>query len=242
VITAAKRWDSELEKLIDAVASQTYQNIEHIIKLGTDCEKGLIKKYEQDYSNLVVLTEKDIGIYDALNISLNAITGELVIFLHVGDYWESVNHVSYINSIFQNDPSLDLVYGNVLFKDGPHVRRKWISSPFKKWKLLFGWMPPHTSVTAKKALYGAVGPFKQNFRVAGDYEWLVRALQKTGINARYDKEIYVMMKPAGLSSNSWRNILLKINEDYAAITDKKLLGWATVILKRIYKLSHLVRK
>ena len=235
VITIAKTWGSEVEDTIKQVSMQCDVSIQHIIKIGSGLDKDITKGISKLYPNLTILSSPDSGIYHALNLAISHVSGELIIFLHVGDNWRDKFFLKRVKTYFENDPSLDLVYGNVTFCKDNVPSRIWRSTEFRRWKLYFGWMPPHTSVTARSRVYKKVGKFDQNFKISGDYEWLIRAFSLKNLNTFYMENLTIFMETGGASENSLKNIAKKFQEDFYAVRNKKLFGFGTVIFKRLIK-------
>ena len=174
IVTITFNSEKTITRTMYSVASQTYKMIEHIIKDGCskDATEHLVKKEKSRLTKY--LSCSDTGIYDALNQAVEMCRGEYVVFLHSDDVFKDSSTIE--NLVAKLDQSrADGIYGDVEFitEDGKLIRR-WVSSEFKKWKLYFGWMPPHTSLMLRRQVYLDRGVFDTAYKISGDYEFILR--------------------------------------------------------------------
>lgn len=238
VITITYNCEDTISHTIDSVASQSYKRIEHIIKDGgsTDSTAQVVSKKKGP--DVYFYQCKDEGIYDALNQAVAHCTGEYIILLHSNDTYKSSTTIEKLVSIFLRTNS-DGLYGNVEFvNSNSHLVREWTSSSFKRWKLYFGWMPPHTSLILRNKVYEQEGPFDKQFKVSGDYEFMLRVFKKNKYKFLYIDNVVTVMPIGGASTSGLSSQLTKVIEDWRAIRTHRLLGLFTLILKRISKLGQ----
>jgi glycosyltransferase involved in cell wall biosynthesis len=179
IITVCFNAAKTIERTINSVLSQSYPAIEYIIVDGasTDGTIEIIKKYTSKISKSI--SEKDNGIYDAMNKGIALATGDIVYFLNADDRFCDENVLTDIVKVFQEDGSRMLVYGNVRAEDVPSE----IAPKLKKMSqikdihefLHFGIC--HQSVFAKRTLFSNIGDFNCRYKYAADYEWLIRAFK-----------------------------------------------------------------
>ncbi len=240
IITAVYNNQSTILDAIKSVQSQTYENIEHVLVdgLSTDGTTELIEKNARSGDQVIV--EKDNGIYDALNKGIRAATGEVIGLLHSDDVFYDRNVVDSIVSVFERE-KVDSVYGDINYvrKDAmDKVIRSWRSGDFKRNKFFFGWMPAHTSFFVKNKIYQEYGLFDTRYRIASDYELMLRYLWNKKVSVAYLPSVTTNMRVGGASNKSLGNILLKSKEDYAAINKFRLWGVFTLACKNVRKIPQ----
>ena len=224
------------------VASQTYKMIEHIIKDGCskDATEHLVKKEKSRMTKY--LSCSDTGIYDALNQALEICRGEYVVFLHSDDVFKDSTTIE--NLVAKLDQSrADGIYGDVEFitEDGKLICR-WVSSEFKKWKLYFGWMPPHTSLMLRRQVYQDRGAFDPAYKISGDYEFILRLFLSNKHTFIYENDVVTVMTVGGASTAGTLSQVKKMSEDWRAIRKYGLLNIFTLLMKRVLKLNQWIIK
>jgi glycosyltransferase involved in cell wall biosynthesis len=240
IITATYNSAPTLEQCIQSVMQQSYQDIEHILidNCSTDGTLDIAKSYSDEISRIV--SEPDKGIYDALNKGIQLARGEIIGFLHADDFYASANVIALVAEQFK-DNEINAVYGDLQYVDkktGEKVIRNWVSGNFSHEKLKNGWMPPHPTLFIKKSCYKAYGLFDLNYKIAADYELMIRFLFGHGLNIAYIPEVLVKMRTGGTSNKGLRNIFKKSAEDLRAIRHHKLGGFFTLIKKNFRKLGQ----
>lgn len=207
IITVCYNSESTIEDTIKSVASQDYENIEYIIIDGgsTDNTNDIVKKYANNVD--IYVSEKDDGLYDAMNKGVSLATGDIIGILNSDDFFMSQSSVSELISGF-NHPNIDAVYSDLIYVDENNtdkVTRLYSSKPFRKSLIKFGIMLPHPTFYAKKSVYDKCGSYKLNYRVAADFEFIARCVSK-GITLNRVPKITVKMREGGISSSGlmWR--------------------------------------
>jgi len=241
IITATYNNEDTIEDAIKSVSSQTYKNIEHIIIDGNSSDNTLqiIKKQQEKIAKII--SEPDDGIYDALNKGIKNSNGELIAFLHGDDIYADINIIEHVVHSFENN-NTDSIYADLLYvskNNTNKVIRNWKSGTFTFKKLKKGWMPPHPTFIVKKEIYERCGNFDTSFRIAADYDIILRFLGKHKISTSYLPEVMIKMRVGGESNRSIKNIIRKMKEDVKALKKNKLGNWHTVILKNIIKIPQL---
>ncbi len=240
IITAVYNNKSHLQDAIDSVYNQTYNNIEYIIIDGnsTDGTLDLIKKNAHKISKWI--SEKDNGIYDALNKGIELASGEIIGFLHSDDMYSSNSIIEDIVNQFKISGN-DSIYGDLCYVSKTNIEttiRYWKSKPFHQKLLKKGWMPPHPTFFVKKDIYNNFGTFNVTFKIAADYDLMLRFLGQKKISTSYLPKTIIKMRTGGVSNNSVKNVLQKSCEDYIALKNNSIGGIATLILKNISKISQ----
>jgi glycosyltransferase len=196
----------------------------------------------QKYGNYIhcLVSEPDNGIYDALNKGIAKASGDIIGFLHSDDFFANSNVLLNLVDQFKRF-NLDAVYGDLQYvrRDDPaKVVRYWKSGVFKKSNLALGWMPPHPTFYALRSVYQRLGNFDTTFRIAADYDCMLRFLNQDNFRVGYIPEVLVKMRVGGESNRSLRNILRKTREDYRILQRHCLGGMAAVAWKNLSKVGQ----
>ena len=217
IITACYNSAATVGDTLQSVSLQTYDNIEHIIVDGASTDNTIeIVGYFPHVSKVV--SEKDKGIYDAMNKGIALATGDVIGILNSDDVYTDRNVISKVMKEFQKE-NTDAVYGDlqyVKFNDLQKVTRTWHSGKFSKRKFYYGWMPPHPTFFVTREVYEKVGNFNCSLRSAADYEFMLRVLLKNDFNVRYIPEVLVKMRTGGISNATLKHRLRANREDREA--------------------------
>lgn len=219
IITVTYNSAATLEETIQSVIKQDYPDIEYIIVDGksTDDTLKIIERYKNQISKLV--SEKDKGLYDALNKGLEMASGDIIGILHSDDFYMHEKVLSHYAALFSAN-ACDAVYADLYYVDKENtdkIIRKWKSGDFSSnSSFLNGWMPPHPTFFVKKEIYKKFGNFNTSFKSAADYELMLRFIQKHNIRLAYLPEFTVKMRVGGKSNVTVQNRLLANLEDRKA--------------------------
>lgn len=222
IITTTFNSASTVADTINSVLRQTYQNIEYwvIDGLSSDGTVDIIRELSPKFNGrLHYVSEKDKGIYDAMNKGIGLCSGDVIGILNSDDYFTDENVVEHIAEAFHTDKTIDAVYGDIHFihSDEPDkIVRYYSSSLFRPMWLRFGFMPAHPSFYVKKKVYEQYGGYALDYKIASDYDMMVRLFHKARIKAKYIKEDFVTMRIGGISTKNIRNRLLINREDVKA--------------------------
>lgn len=218
IITVVYKNKDTIKDAIESVLNQTYKNIEYIIVDGasTDGTVEIIKSYGNKIDKFI--SEPDNGIYDAMNKGIKLATGDIIGFLNSDDFYASNNVLEKVTNEFI-DKKVDSVYGDLVYvdnKDVTKVVRYWKSKPYKEGLFKKGWHPPHPTFFVKREIYEKYGKFRLEFKIAADYELMLRFLEKHKISTAYIPKVLVKMRVGGKSNQSIKNILKANLECYRA--------------------------
>ncbi len=217
IITACYNSAATVRDTLRSVAEQDYPDVEHIIIDGQSSDDTL--RVLCDFPHVrTVVSEKDSGIYDAMNKGVRHATGDIVGILNSDDLYTSSNVISRVMKEFEDD-SVDAVYADlqyVKFHDTSKVVRTWRSGRFSKSKFYYGWMPPHPTFFVRRQVYEKVGNFDLSLRSAADYEFMLRVLLKNDFRVRYIPEVIVRMRTGGASNATLKNRVRANREDREA--------------------------
>lgn len=235
------------ETLIDTIQSvreQQISDLEYIVVDGNSKDSTLqLLSLNEDIITRWI-SEPDNGIYDAMNKGLKMATGDIIGFLHADDQLSDPDTLKSIVSAFTNE-AIDFLYGDLLYvqtNNPEKTVRYWKSGHFKHGLLNMGWMPPHPTVYFKRNLISKVGFFDTTFKIAADYDWILRCLICKDINVFYLPKVLVRMRIGGASNKSIKNIYNKTREDYRAIRNNGVGGIVTLLMKNISKIPQFFKK
>jgi glycosyltransferase involved in cell wall biosynthesis len=242
LVTAVFNRCATLEATLASAATQTHGDIEHLIQDGgsTDGSLDIVNGWKR--STLSVVTGRDGGIYDALNRGIERATGEVVGFLHSDDVFAHDDVLARVAEALA-DPSTDGVYGDldyVAADDTNRVIRHWRSGAYEPSRLRWGWMPPHPTLYLRRRVYERYGLYDTTFRIAADYEAMLRYLTRGGVRLAYIPEVMVKMRMGGESNRSIGKILLKSQEDLRALRLHKVGSFAALSAKNIRKIVQFI--
>ncbi|MCF8274261.1 MAG: glycosyltransferase [Flavobacteriaceae bacterium] len=240
VITATFNSETTLGQTIASLAEQSFDNIEYIVVDGgsKDDTVSIIKKNKTSISKWQ--SEPDSGIYDALNKGINLATGDVIGLLHSDDVLASKDVLLKIVHCFQAG-NVDGVYGDLEYvakENTNRVIRYWKSKPFQPKLLKQGWMPAHPTLFLKRTVYEKHGLFNLNFKIAADYDLMLRIFKDDTLKFCYLPKVITKMRVGGMSNRSITNILQKTKEDYRAITLNNTGGLVTLLIKNTSKIKQ----
>ena len=245
IITVCFNSEATIESTIQSVLKQDYTDIEYIIVDGRSTDKtgSIIEKYRSYIAKTI--SEKDEGMYFAINKGILAATGDVVGILHADDLYADEKIISCVAKEF-SEKKTDSVYGDLQYvsrKDTEKIIRNWISGPYDPKKFLNGWMPPHPAFFVKRKCYQQFGMFNTTFSLAADYELMLRFLYKHKITSSYIPEVLVKMRTGGKSNATFKNRIKANREDRLAWKINGLEpGKMTMILKPLSKLQQFFSK
>jgi glycosyltransferase involved in cell wall biosynthesis len=214
VITVCYNSARTLERSLQSVAEQDWSEVEHIVIDGasTDGTEELLENFRSSLAHLV--SEPDQGIYDAMNKGLAHATGDIICFLNADDQYASANVLSKVASMMR-ERKLDALMGDVgFFNEGNFSRmvRRYRSDRFHPSRLAWGWMPAHPALFLRKEVVQRVGRFKTDYRIAGDFEFIVRTFHGHSLRYRHVPEVLVYMQTGGVSNGGWR-AKIRLNQE-----------------------------
>lgn len=244
VITICYNSAHSIKTAIDSVLAQTHPDVEYIVVDGKSKDNTV--EIVQSYGSRITkfISEPDRGIYDALNKGIAMATGDVIGFMHSDDLFASDNTLAKVAELFQQTGS-DSIYGDLEYvykEDTNKVLRYWKSGNFSIRNLKMGWMPPHPTFYVKRAVYEKYGTFNTTYKIAADYDTMLRFLGKYRISTSYLPEVMVKMRVGGASNRNLKNIIRKTKEDHKAIKDNSFGSVFTLFFKNIRKVTQFIIK
>jgi len=194
-----------------------------------------------DHDKLIV-SERDNGIYDALNKGLRRATGDIIGCLHSDDLYPTADVLELVVRAFESSDA-NIVYGDLSYvsRDKTKVFRRWTSRPMTPKLLRRGWMPPHPAMYVSREIAERVGEYRTDLSIAADYDFIIRCFQHPQARPTYISRTLSHMRVGGASNRSIRNILQKSREDVRVMKDNGVTWLPAILMKNITKLPQLFR-
>ena len=253
IITATYNSAATIQDTMESVLGQSHQDFEHIIVDGASADKTLdiVHAFEPRYAGRIhILSEPDRGIYDAMNKGMALATGDVVGLLNSDDFFTSQDILSAVNSAMA-EGDCDAVYGDIHYvneEDLSKTVRYYYSKIFRPWLMRLGFMPAHPSFYCRRSCYETLPPtpngryFDTSFRVAADFDILLRLIFIQRIRALYLPIDFVTMRTGGASSsglNSHRQIM---NDHKRTLRENGVWSCTPLLgLRYLYKLTEFIK-
>lgn len=210
VITVTFNSGKSVRDTMESVLRQTHKDIEYLVIDGgsTDDTMDIVRGYEPLFEGrMCYISERDRGIYDAMNKGIAMATGDVVGILNSDDFYTSLDVLEQVANVL-TDTNLDAVYGDVHYvNEGnlEHCVRYYSSRLFHRSWMRFGFMPAHPSFYCRRSIYEQFGTFNLSYKVAADFENLLRLIFVHHIRTRYIAKDFVTMRTGGASSSGLRS-------------------------------------
>lgn len=224
---------------LNSVKKQSYSNIEHVVIDGgsTDGTQDIIAPFVSKLG--FYKSEKDKGLYNALNKGIAHCTGDIIGILHSDDLFYDTHTIADVVKNFE-ETTADLVYANGLYvdkNDTSRVKRIYKAKKFKKRYLKWGWIPLHTTIYVKKSLFNQYGLYNENYRIASDYDISLRWFLTQEIKKSFLNQWVVKMRLGGKSTTASLQ-KKKSTEDFKIISHYPFLGSYSLMFKIIRKIPQ----
>lgn len=218
VVTISLNSGLTIEDTIKSVGVQNYHNIEYIVidGLSKDNTLEIVSNYPQIVTK--VISEKDVGIYDAMNKGIASATGDVIGFLNADDWYADEKVLSRVAEVF-NDITADACYGDLVYfaaDNTQQVVRIWRAGDFSRNNMYNGWMPPHPTFFVRRNCYTRNGGYRSDMGSSADYELMLRYILCRNITVAYVPHTLVCMRTGGISNASFLNRLKAHMMDWKA--------------------------
>ena len=231
IITISFNSDNSISETFQSVKNQSFKNYEYLLIDGGSSDKTLSIAKKQDHLSKIV-SEPDKGIYDAINKGIKNSTGEIIGFLNSDDTFYDKNSLKHISDTFEDDT--DCIFADLIYTDkNERVKRVWNGSKFKKGAFKKGWMPAHPTFYCRRSIYEKLGLYDDSYKIAGDFELMLRFLEKHKIRSKYIPYKLVNMKLGGASNNGIKSKLDILKEEFRAFDQNDI---------SVNKLSYILNK
>lgn len=232
IITTTYNDCENLKKTIAQVEAQDYENIEYIIVDGASRDNTLdvIREAKERFGDrLLWISEKDHGIYDAINKGLKMATGDYIGLCF--DRFACKDAVSKMVAAMESEGT-DGVHADLDYVDGDKIIRKWRQG---QGNILRGWMPGHPTLYLKREVYETYGLYKTNYRIAADYEYMIRILKDGSVKLSYIPEVLIKMSHGGTSTKSLGAYLEGLKEGHRALKENGIRFAIITDILRIFR-------
>jgi glycosyltransferase involved in cell wall biosynthesis len=243
IITVSFNSEKTIERTLKSVAAQTYKNIEHIVIDGasTDGTVALISRHLGAIAYF--RSEPDAGLYDAINKGLQIAKGEVLGLMHSDDFYAGDGVLAEIAAQFAQG-GVDGVYGDAAFfrpQSPEKTVRLYSSAKFSPARLSWGWMPAHTTLYLRSAVYKRLGLFKTDYAIAADFDFVCRLFLQRDICIRYLPKVLVKMQSGGVSTSGW-GATIRLNQEVLRACRENGLqtNWLKILSKYPAKLLELL--
>lgn len=244
VVTAVYNRRDTVSDAVLSVRGQTHPEIEHIVQDGESQDGTLDVLAGLAAPAMHVESTRDGGIYDGINRGIARATGCVIGLMHSDDLFAADTVLARVAEAMA-DAEVDGVYGDLVYvaaADPARVIRYWKSGPYHPDRLRRGWMPPHPTLYLRREVFDRWGAYDTGFRIAADYEAMLRWLVKGQIRLAYIPEVMVRMRVGGESNRSLGHILKKSREDYRAMRRHRVGGVGTLLSKNFSKIGQFIQK
>ena len=237
IITATLNSQGTINKTLDSIVSQNFDDYEVIFVDGHSTDKTINLINNSNIKNKTIINQNGKGVYDAFNEGIKCANGEIILILSSDDYFKEVNSLFEINNLFVKYSNIPLFISNVeMINKNDNIIRNYKSNNFKKFMFYFGHMPPHPGVFIKKEIYEKYGLFNEHFENAGDFEFLVRLILKQKINFKIIKKCFIQMSYGGKSNKNLKSFLKNTIEIKKALNMNNIqTSYFLVIIRFIIK-------
>ena len=231
IITICFNSEKSIFQTFQSVKNQSFNNYEYVLIDGGSIDGTLTIAKNQDHISKLV-SEPDNGIYDAINKGIKNSYGDIIGFLNSDDTFYDKNSLQHIVDAFDKDT--DCVFGDLIYTDkNENIKRVWKGSAFKKGAFKKGWMPAHPTFYCRRSIYEKLGQYDDSFKIAGDFELMLRFLEKHNIRSKYIPHTLVNMKVGGASNNGLKSKLDILKEEFRAFDQNEI---------KVNKLSYILQK
>ena len=224
VVTVCYNSAKTIGDTLRSVREQTYKNIEHIIIDGGSTDRTLDVVATKGAHVAKLVSERDDGIYDAMNKGIALASGEIVAFINADDFYASTGVLTTVAAAFKRSGA-DCCYGDLCYVsqvDPTRTVRYWRSADFVPGSFEKSWSPPHPTFFVRRAVYQRLGGFDLSFKIAADVELMARYLEAARISSHYIPEVLVKMRLGGTSNRSLSNIVKQNAEIRQALSKNGL--------------------
>tara|TARA_R110001592_G_scaffold111334_1_gene308301 strand:+ start:1801 stop:2544 length:744 start_codon:yes stop_codon:yes gene_type:complete len=237
IITVCFNSEKTIEDTLKSVAAQTYPDIEYIVidGLSSDSTNDIVRRYSDIVS--VHISEKDEGLYDAMNKGITLASGDVIGILNSDDVFFDESIIQKVVDSFESN---DCIYADVGFYKGENLDSKvrhYSSQGFLFTKLARGMMPAHPSLYVRRECFDRVGIYNRSYRIASDFDMVVRLFSLPDFKSRYISSEFVKMRLGGISTGGLRaNYLLNKEIILSCKANNIKTNWFKVLSKYPEKL------
>jgi glycosyltransferase involved in cell wall biosynthesis len=232
ILTVTYNSHSTLQEAYASLLGQSFKYWEWIVQDGGSTDGTLEWLESLSDARVNWVSEKDHGIYDALNKAVGRASGEWIGLLHSDDLYPNNDVLQVVVAAMAGN---DAIYGDLKYvqaADVTKVLRHWQSEAFAPTLLRKGWMPPHPTLFLRKEVYAKVGGFDTRYRIAADYDFILRVFRTPNLKIHYLPQVLMLMRQGGASSKL-SNLVAKSKEDLQIMRANGLPFPLLVLLRKV---------
>lgn len=248
LITITYNSSETLSDTIQSVLKQTYTDVEYIIVDGAskDNTVSIIKEYEPLFEGRIKwISEPDKGLYDAMNKGIRMATGDIVGILNSDDFYTSNDILQQVSEAFLQNSGTDAIYGDIHFVNPDNLNkcvRYYSSKIFKRSLMKLGFMPAHPSFYVRRECFEKYGLYKTDYKIAADFEFLLRVIYKERINTQYIPLDMVTMRTGGASTSGIASHKRIMKEHLRAFKENRIYSNPFLLsLRYFYKIIEILK-
>ena len=248
IITVTFNSAETLPDTIESVLRQDYDDYEYLVIDGgsKDATVDIIKQFESRFGGKMRwISEPDKGMYDGINKGIRMATGDVVGIINSDDFYHRNDIFRIINSSFEENPGIQAIYGDVRFVTPDNLEktvRYYSSAKFKPAKFRWGWMPAHPTFFTYRSNFDKFGLYKIDYRIAADYELLIRFLYTNHLPAKYIPVDFMKMRTGGRSTNGIKSNIVLNREIVRGCRENGIYtNMAMLFLKYFVKVFELIK-
>lgn len=244
VITVSWNAAATIDATCASVDAQTHAEVEHLVIDGQSTDGTLDVLAARPSDQRQVVSEPDAGLYDAMNKGIQRARGEVIGFLNADDRYFDASVLAMVDRAFAQSGA-DAVYADidmVIQAEPGRVQRRWRSGRHSPWKVMLGWHMPHPGLFIRASVMRAIGPFDTRFKIAADYDMMLRLMKHAGVRLHYLPVTAVEMAVGGISTSGLRASWRGYTESARAMgRHAGAAGYLIALAKPIWKLPQWLR-
>lgn len=233
-----------LQNCIQSVSNQDYSDIEYIVIDGGSTDETISIIEQNNHCITKWISERDNGMYDAINKGMKLATGDVIGILNSDDILACKDVVSKIAACFK-EQNVDSVFGDLLYvdaEDTSKIHRSWKGMPYNRKSFNLGWMPAHPTFYVRREIVEQLGGYETHFFSASDFELMTRYLYKHRVSSFYLPELIVKMRKGGMSNGSFKKRIRANRRDYLALkTNEVPFALLVSLMKPLRKLPQYIK-
>lgn len=240
IITVVFNRAETIGDALDSLYGQTHRDFEHVVQDGGSTDDTLAVLNGVGDPRMRLVSERDSGIYDAINRAVARCTGDYIGLIHSDDMFANEHVLADVACMLERTGA-DALYGDLDYvsaADPGRVIRRWRAGDFRPGRLKRGWMPPHPTLFVRRSICERFGAYDASFRIAADYDAMVRWFSTKDFRAAYLPQTLVKMRVGGVSNRSLRDVIRKTREDYRVVKSHALGGVGVILQKNLSKLGQ----
>ena len=246
IITATFNSGATLSDTLRSILAQTHTDFELIVADGgsTDNTADIVRQFAPQFGErLRWFSEPDHGLYDAMNKGIARATGDVIGILNSDDFYTDEHVLARVADAL-SDPNIDACYGDVHYvapADLQTMTRYYSSRPFRPWMMRLGFMPAHPSFYCRRTCYATHGTFDLSYRVAADFEQLLRLIFVHKIRTVYIPADFVTMRTGGVSTSGLKSHMAILRDHRRALRNHHVASALPLLLLRYaYKVGEVL--